>query len=289
MRPGHRITLPGDVDPGDTCGVAGAAEAEPLLARGLELLTHYQERLSAEGSHGVLLVLQALDAGGKDGTIKHVMSGLNPAFVQVHGFKVPSAEELMHTYLWRYSDGLPERGRIGIFNRSHYEEVLVVRVHPELLDRQRLPADSRGPDIWRRRFREINELERHLVDNGIHVVKVLLHISRTEQRRRFLERIDDPRKNWKFSAADARERRHWDAYMAAFSDALSHTSTRWAPWHVVPNDHKWFGRLAVAALLVDTLEAIDPDFPTPTEEERRALQAARRELEAEGSSGPGAR
>jgi PPK2 family polyphosphate:nucleotide phosphotransferase len=281
VKPGRAVNVPVDFDPADTGGVAGQDDAQPHLTRGLQLLARYQDRLAAQATHGVLLVLQALDAAGKDSTVKHVMSGVNPAFVRVHGFKVPSTEELMHSYLWRYSIRVPERGCIGIFNRSHYEEVLVVRVHPELLERQRLPADTRGPEIWSHRFEEINAWERHLVRNGIRLVKVFLNVSRTEQRRRFLERIDNPDKNWKFSAADVRERRSWDDYMRAYSDALSHTSTRWAPWHVVPADHKWYSRLAVAALLVDTLMDLDPRYPRPTEEERGALAHARAELEAE--------
>jgi PPK2 family polyphosphate:nucleotide phosphotransferase len=277
---GRTVSVWDDFDPGDTGGLS-RDEAESCMQRGLELLTRYQDRLSAQATHGVLVVLQALDAAGKDGTINHVMSGMNPSFVRVSSFKVPSTEELMHTYLWRYSNRLPDRGCIGIFNRSHYEEVLVVRVHPELLQRQRLPVELMGPDIWERRFREMNDWERHLVDNGIRVVKVFLHISREEQRRRFLERIDDPRKNWKFSAADVRERRSWDDYMRAYSDAISHTSTQWAPWHVVPADHKWFTRLCVAALVLDALVDIDPQYPRPGEEQRRALAEARAELEAE--------
>jgi PPK2 family polyphosphate:nucleotide phosphotransferase len=284
VEPGRRVTLPRDFDPGDTGGIAGSAEAEPHLARGLELLARYQDRLAAQASHSVLLVLQALDAAGKDSTVKHVMSGTNPAFVRVHSFKVPSTEELMHTYLWRYSVRIPERGCVGIFNRSHYEEVLVVRVHPELLERQRLPAEMRGPDIWQHRFDEINAWERHLVRNGTRIVKVFLNVSREEQHRRFLERIDNPDKNWKFSAADVRERHCWDDYMHAYSEALSNTSTHWAPWHVVPADHKWYTRLAVATLVVDALMEIDPQYPRPTEEERRALAEARAELEAEQTS-----
>jgi PPK2 family polyphosphate:nucleotide phosphotransferase len=281
VTPGRKVSLADDFDPRDTGGLT-AEECEPQLRHGLELLAKYHDRLAAQATHGLLLVLQGLDASGKDGTIKHVIGGVNPSFVRVHSFKVHSSEELMHNYLWRYSTHLPERGVIGIFNRSHYEEVLVVRVHPELLARQRLPAETLGPDLWKRRFHEINEYERHLTGNGICIVKVCLNISREEQRRRFLERIDNPRKNWKFSAADARERRYWDGYMTAYSDALSHTSTGWAPWHVVPADHKWFTRLAVAALLVDALIEIDPQYPQPSEEERRALLEARRELEAEG-------
>ncbi len=281
VRPGSTVSVPDDFDPGDTGGFSGREQADPSLQLGLELLARYQDRLSAQATHGVLLVLQALDAAGKDGTIKHVMSGLNPSFVRVSSFKVPSAEELAHNYLWRYSNRLPDRGCIGIFNRSHYEEVLVVRVHPELLERQGLPPELTGPEIWTRRYREMNDWEHHLVDNGFRVVKVFLNVSREEQRRRFLERIDDPRKNWKFSASDVRERRSWNDYMRAYSDALSHTSTRWAPWHVVPADHKWFTRLCVAALVVDTLVDVDPQYPTPGEEERRALAEARAELVAE--------
>jgi PPK2 family polyphosphate:nucleotide phosphotransferase len=235
--PGRTVTLPVDFDPRDTGGIAERAEAEPHLARGLELLAGYQDRLAAQATHAVLLVLQALDAAGKDSTVKHVMSGVNPAFVRVRSFKVPTPEELMHTYLWRYSVRTPERGVLGIFNRSHYEEVLVVRVHPELLERQRLPAEMRSPDLWRHRFEEINSWERHLVRNGTRIVKVFLNVSHQEQRKRFLERIDTPDKNWKFSAGDVHERRFWDDYMRAYSDVLSHTSTHWAPWHVVPADH----------------------------------------------------
>lgn len=284
VEPGRKVALPAGFDPGDTGGLARQAEAEAHLARGLELLARYQDRLAAQATDSVLLVLQALDAAGKDSTVKHVMSGTNPSFVRVHSFKVPSLEELMHTYLWRYSVQLPERGVLGIFNRSHYEEVLVVRVHPELLDRQRLPAHTRGAGIWEQRFEEINAWERHLVRNGTRIVKVFLNVSREEQRRRFLERIDNPDKNWKFSAADVRERRCWDDYMRAYSDVLSNTSTRWAPWHVVPADHKWYSRLVVAALLLDTLMDIDPRYPRPSEEERRALAEARTELEAEPTS-----
>jgi PPK2 family polyphosphate:nucleotide phosphotransferase len=231
----------------------------------------------------MVAVVQGLDASGKDGVIAHVMNGINPAGVHVHSFKVPSLEELMHDYLWRYTRALPERGSIAMFNRSHYEEVLVVRVHPELVERQKLPSDGSDPHIWKRRFREINEWERHLVDNGIHVVKLFLNVSRAEQRRRFLERIDNPAKNWKFSPADIAERHHWDAYQRAYSDVLSETSTTWAPWHVVPADHKWFTRLSVAAVLVEELIRIDPRYPTVPDAVRAELAAARAELVAEDS------
>jgi PPK2 family polyphosphate:nucleotide phosphotransferase len=209
------------------------------------------------------------------------MTGVNPSGVRVCSFKVPSEEELRHDYLWRYQRALPERGTIGIFNRSQYEEVLVVRVHPELLERQRLPTETVGKDMWKRRFEEINQWEHHLVHNGIRVLKLFLNLSREEQRRRFLERIDNPRKNWKFSVSDINERHHWDAYQRAFSEVLSNTSTSWAPWYVVPADHKWFTRLCAAALLVDELSRIDPTYPELPESERQALGAARAELEAE--------
>ena len=207
------------------------------------MLAEYQERLAAQDTYGVLVVLQALDAAGKDGTIRHVMSGVNPQGVAVSSFKAPSAEELDHDYLWRHARALPARGEIGIFNRSHYEEVLVVRVHPETLEAERLPREGKDRDVWARRYREINDWERYLVDNGIRVVKMFLNLSREEQRTRFLKRIDRPEKNWKFSAADVRERRYWDDYQQAYSDMLSHTSTEWAPWYVLPADHKWFTRI----------------------------------------------
>jgi len=215
----------------------------------------------------------------------HVMSGVNPQGVKVHSFKVPSAEELNHDYLWRYTPCLPARGEIAIFNRSHYEEVLVVRVHPENLDRQKLPKAAKGKGIWERRFRDINDWERYLDDNGIKIVKLFLNLSREEQRRRFLARIDLAEKNWKFSANDARERRYWDDYQEAFSEMLSNTSTPWAPWYVIPADHKWFLRLATGAVLADTLIRIDPQYPTVSEEARKDLLEAKIELEAEAPKG----
>jgi PPK2 family polyphosphate:nucleotide phosphotransferase len=230
----------------------------------------------------VLIVLQALDAAGKDGTIKHVMSGVNPQGVSVSSFKVPSAEELGHDYLWRYARRLPERGRIGIFNRSYYEEVLVVRVHPENLDRQSLPPSSRTGNIWKRRFREINDWERYLVDNGIRIVKLFLNLSREEQRLRFLQRIDTPEKNWKFSAADARERERWDDYQRAYSDVLSSTSTEWAPWHVIPADRKWYARLAAGAVILHEIMRIDPRYPVVGPEKLRELEEVRAALSEEG-------
>jgi PPK2 family polyphosphate:nucleotide phosphotransferase len=281
VEPGRRVSLPGDLDPRSTGGFDRPEDAERELKWGLHLLTEYQDRLAAQGTYALLVVLQGLDASGKDGTIRHVMSCVNPSGVRVHSFKVPSEEELRRDYLWRYVNALPERGAIGIFNRSHYEEVLAVRVHPEYLVRQRLPAEEAGPDIWQRRFREINEWERHLVDDGIRVVKLFLDVSREEQRRRFLDRIRDPRKSWKFSAADLHERRLWDQYQRAYAAALSSTSTEWAPWHAVPADHKWFARLAAAAVIVDELVRIDPRYPEPSAAERQALALAVAELEAE--------
>jgi PPK2 family polyphosphate:nucleotide phosphotransferase len=288
VKPGSRVDLAKDFDPSYKAGVANKKEGLELLQAGIELLADYQARLAAQDSYGVLLCLQAMDAGGKDGTIRHVMSGMNPQGVHVSSFKVPSAEELDHDYLWRYNARLPARGDIAIFNRSHYEEVLVVRVHPENLERQKLPEDCTGKDVWERRYAEINSWERYLTSNGIKVVKLLLNVSREEQRIRFLKRIDLPEKNWKFSAADARERQHWDAYQRAFSQMLSATSTPWAPWHVIPADRKWFARLCAGAVLAHTLIEIDPQYPTVTRSARQQLQAARRELEAEAPAGAAA-
>ncbi|MGB8946091.1 MAG: polyphosphate kinase 2 family protein [Streptomyces sp.] len=286
VEPGSKVNLSKDFDPARKAGIKSRKEGEELLRSGVALLADYQQRLAAEGSHGVLLCLQALDAGGKDGTIRHVMSGVNPQGVHVANFKVPSAEELGHDYLWRYGRSLPRRGEIGIFNRSHYEEVLVVRVHPELLDRQRLPGTTKGKKkFWRRRYREINAWERYLTDNGFRIVKVFLNLSKEEQRIRFLKRIDVPDRNWKFSAADARERTRWDAYQAAFSDMLSATSTPWAPWYVVPADHKWYARICAAAVLSHTLIDIDPRFPEIDDKSRHELELEKRQLEAEAPSG----
>jgi PPK2 family polyphosphate:nucleotide phosphotransferase len=285
VRPGSKVRLPKDFDPGYLGGVRKKKEGLSLLQQGVQLLAEYQDRLSAQSTYGVLVILQAIDAGGKDGTIRHVMSGVNPQGVTVHSFKVPSAEELDHDYLWRYARHLPARGQIGIFNRSHYEEVLVVRVHPENLDRQRLPPDAKGRGVWSRRFQEINDWERHLVGSGFRVVKLFLNLSKEEQRIRFLKRIDLPEKNWKFSASDVRERRYWDDYQHAFSDMLSHTSTEWAPWHVIPADHKWFARICAAAVIAQTLIEIDPRYPVPDEAARQELLRAKAELEAEAPPG----
>jgi PPK2 family polyphosphate:nucleotide phosphotransferase len=282
VKPGRRVRLPQDFDPGDTGSLVKKAESAELLAEGVRLLSEFQSRLAAQDTYGLLVIFQAMDAAGKDGTIRHVMSGVNPQGVRVSSFKAPSAEELDHDYLWRATKSLPSRGMIGIFNRSYYEEVLVVRVHPEILAAQKLPPSARGKDIWERRYREINAYEHYLVDQGIHIVKLFLNISKEEQRGRFLARIDEPEKHWKFAAADARERRHWDAYQRAFADMLSATSTEHAPWHVIPADRKWFMRVAASAVIVDKLMTIDPKWPTVDAARLAEMAEARQELLAEG-------
>jgi len=285
VQPGTEVVLARDSDPGDTGDFFSEEESKGLLEQGVELLDHYQSRLAAQDNYGVLVVLQALDAGGKDSTIRHVMSGVNPQGVVVHGFGKPSSEELDHDYLWRYGLKLPARGQITIFNRSHYEEVLVTRVHPEILTHQKLPPAARDEGVWERRYRQINDWERFLVENGFPVVKLFLNLSKEEQRLRFLRRIDYPEKNWKFNANDVKERGHWDAYQTAFSQMLSATSTEHAPWYVIPSDHKWFLRVAVAAVLDNTLVEIDPQFPTVSDDALRALVIAKQELEAEAPEG----
>jgi PPK2 family polyphosphate:nucleotide phosphotransferase len=273
-----------DRDPADTGGLGSERrrEAQELLARGVAWLAAEQEKLWAQDRWALLLLFQAMDAAGKDGTIKHVMSGVNPQGVQVTSFKAPSPEELDHDFLWRCARALPERGRIGIFNRSYYEEVLVVRVHEELLARQRLPPELVTGRLWKERFEDIVAFERHLARSGTRVLKFFLHVSPEEQRRRFLERLEEPDKHWKFSAADVGERRHWGAYMAAYEDMIRSTATEEAPWYVVPADHKWFTRLAVAAAVVEAMERLDLAFPRVGPEARRELEAARRALEGEG-------
>lgn len=288
VTPGSKVNLEKDFDPGYRADFMRKKDGKELLQTGIGLLADYQRRLAAQNTYGVLVCLQALDAGGKDGTIRHVMSGVNPQGVHVSGFKVPSTEELDHDYLWRYACRLPARGDIGIFNRSHYEEVLVVRVHPENLDRQKLPPSARDDKIWQRRYREINDWERYLVDNGFKVVKLFLNLSKEEQRIRFLKRIDVPERNWKFSAADVRERARWDEYQKAFSEMLSATSTKWAPWYVVPADRKWFARICAAAVIAHTLIEIDPQYPTVSDEKRQELHAVRKDLEAEAPKGAAA-
>ena len=281
VEPGATVSLARDFDAGHTAHFVTKKDAVVELRHGIEALTDYQARLAAQDTYALLIVIQALDAAGKDGTIKHVMSGLNPQGVSVTSFKVPSTKELQHDFLWRYQRALPERGKIAIFNRSHYEEVLVVRVHADAIASEHLPPKAKGKNIWQCRYRDINNWERYLVDNGIRVVKLLLNLSKEEQRQRFLARIAEPDKNWKFSAADARERRYWDDYQKAFSEMLNATSTPWAPWHVIPADHKWFTHLAVADLLVHELAAIDPRYPVPSVAQREEMSAAKRELDAE--------
>jgi len=283
--PGKKVVLARDFDPSYKADFLDKEQAEELLKEGIEQLSEFQARLAAQDTYSVLVCLQALDAAGKDGTIRHVMSGVNPQGVEVHGFKVPSAEELDHDYLWRYQKSLPQRGNIGIFNRSHYEEVLVVRVHEAILANEKLPKTARAAGIWGRRYRAINDWERHLVENGYKIVKLFLNLSNEEQRRRFLSRIDEPDKNWKFSAGDARERQHWDAYQKAFSEMLSATSTEWAPWYVIPADHKWFARIAAGAAIIETLMTIDPQYPVLAPEALEELAQVKKELEAEAPDG----
>jgi PPK2 family polyphosphate:nucleotide phosphotransferase len=285
VAPGRDVVLGRDYDPAYKADVKNKKQGKELLEEGVELLSTYQTRLAAQSTWGVLVVLQAMDTAGKDGAIRHVMSGVNPQGVAVHSFKVPSPEELDHDYLWRYAKRLPTRGEIGIFNRSHYEEVLAVRVHPENLDRQKLPPYAKTEHVWKRRYREINDWERYLSDNGFRIVKLFLNLSKEEQRSRLLRRIDLPDHNWKFSNADVAERARWEDYQHAISEALSHTSTEWAPWHVIPADRKWFARIATACVLVNALMEIDPQYPRVGEEQRRELLAAKDQLEAEAPRG----
>jgi PPK2 family polyphosphate:nucleotide phosphotransferase len=288
VKPGKRVTLAKDYDPASKQRVKKKTDGVRLLDEGRVLLKEYQARLAAQDSWSVLVILQAIDAAGKDGTIKHVMSGVNPQGVSVHGFKAPSSEELDHDFLWRYQCRLPARGDIGIFNRSHYEEVVVVRVHREILQGQKLPREATKGDVWKRRYRQINDWERYLSENGVRVVKLFLNVSKEEQRTRFLRRVDLPDHNWKFSTSDVRERDHWDAYQKAFSEMLSHTSTEWAPWYVIPADHKWFSRIGAAGVLINALAEIDPRFPTVTKQRREELQEIKRELEGQAPEGAAA-
>jgi PPK2 family polyphosphate:nucleotide phosphotransferase len=277
------------IDPGDT-GLFAHDEhgdavdkqrAKQMLGRGVDWLAEQQEVLYAQDRWSVLLVFQAMDAAGKDGTIKHVMSGVNPQGCRVTSFKQPSAEELDHDFLWRSWRALPARGEIGIFNRSYYEEVLVVKVHPEILASQKLPPECVGDELWARRYRDIANFERYLADNGTVVLKFFLHVSKDEQKRRFLKRLDEPEKNWKFSAGDVAERRHWDEYQRAYEDAIRATAAEHAPWYVVPADNKWFTRLVVAGAVVQALGQLQLEYPRLGEEARRRLAAARAELEGE--------
>ena len=271
------------VDPAEMLGLddEDKPKATNALERGVELLADLQDRLYAYDRWAVLLIFQAMDAAGKDGAIKHVMSGVNPQGCEVTAFKSPSAEELDHDYLWRCAKRVPERGRIGIFNRSYYEETLVVRVHPEYLQAQRLPQTRKAKekDFWKQRFDDINNFERYLTNNGIVILKFFLHVSKEEQKKRFLSRIDDAGKNWKFSMKDVKEREHWDEYMHAYEQTVRHTATSHAPWYVVPADRKWFTRLVVAAAIIDRLSSLDLSYPKLTKDELDQLQAAKQALE----------
>ena len=272
-----------DFDPGDTMGFKSEAKPEAALAlrRGVEEIARLQEMLYAQDRWGVLLIFQAMDAAGKDGAIKHVMSGVNPQGCEVVSFKAPSSEDLDHDYLWRCAKNLPERGRIGIFNRSYYEETLVVRVHDALLAKQKLPAARLGKDLWKDRFRDIRSWERYLDNNGIVVRKFFLHVSRKEQKRRFLERIENPEKNWKFSASDAQERGYWKDYMHAYEDMIRNTATKHSPWYVIPADNKWFTRIAVASAVIDTLDGLDLHYPEVGKEKLAELADTKKKLLAE--------
>jgi PPK2 family polyphosphate:nucleotide phosphotransferase len=272
-----------DHDPRDTHGLKSGdkPEAKRFLDEGVLLLSEMQDKLYAQSNWGLLLIVQAMDAAGKDSTIKHVMSGVNPQGVDVHAFKEPSSEELAHDFLWRTNRCLPARGKIGIFNRSYYEEVLVVRVHPEMLEKERMPKELRGDHFWKNRYEDINAFEKYLTRNGIAIRKFFLNVSKKEQKRRFLERLDNPQKNWKFSAADVQERKHWQEYQSAYEKMIRNTATEHAPWVVVPADNKWFSRLLVVATVVDALSEMNLEYPKVNEEKLAALKAARKELEKE--------
>lgn len=274
-----KIKLAKDYDPEFSAGYKkNDLDAEKLLHEAIEEMGEYQEKLYAENRRSLLVVIQALDAAGKDSAIAHVLTGMNPAGFQVTSFKAPTVQELDHDYLWRCVKALPERGRIGIFNRSHYEEVLVVRVHPSFLEPQRLPAHTLGDGLWKQRFEEINNFEKYLVQQGTEIVKIYLNVSKEEQRQQQLERIDTPEKNWKFNLNDIEERKYWDQYMEAYDDIFEHTSTPWAPWYVIPADKRWFTRLAMAAVIGEKLRAMDPKFPELPEEDRPKMAAARKLL-----------
>jgi len=272
-----------DHDPGDTHHLHSEdkPEAKRLVAEGVKMLAELQDVLFAQSNWGLLLIFQAMDAAGKDSTIKHVMSGVNPQGVDVYSFKAPSSEELSHDFLWRTNRCLPPRGKIGIFNRSYYEEVLVVRVHPELLEKEHIPKELRGKHFWRHRYEDIDAFERYLTRNGIAILKFFLHVSKNEQKRRFLERLEDPTKNWKFSVADIHERKYWDDYQRAYEKMIRNTATEQAPWVVAPADNKWFTRLVVVATIVDALANLNLHYPQLRAEQLKELEAARKQLEKE--------
>lgn len=283
--PGRQIDLRRDYDSGYTDQLVSKRDAEELLVTGIEKLAEQQEKLYAQNTYALLINLQAMDAAGKDSTIKHVMSGVNPQGVQVTSFKVPSEEELDHDYLWRNARALPARGNIGIFNRSYYEEVLVVRVHKEFLDRQHLPPLLKGPEIWKQRYEEINHFEKYLTDNGIVVLKFFLNVSKEVQKKRFAERVSEPEKNWKFSASDILERRYWDSYMDAYEEMFNNTSTPYAPWYIIPADHKWFTRIAVVSVINQTLDGLGLSWPEVSPDQKAALLEAKAEMEKEAETG----
>ena len=279
--PGQKISLAKDYDPDYKADHLKKSKAKGKLKKGIKALAEYQDILYAQSTHAVLIIFQAMDAAGKDSTIKHVMSGINPQGCQVHSFKAPSTEELNHGYLWRCSKALPERGKIGIFNRSYYEEILVTRVHPDILAQRPLPANLIDKHIWWQRFEEINNFEKYLVDNGTIILKFFLNVSKEEQKERFLERIDRPEKNWKFSVDDAKARALWDDYMAVYEDMFNHTSTTWAPWYVIPADHKWFTRLVVASIIYTQLKELNLSYPKVSKEKHKEILQAKAMLESE--------
>ena len=285
ISPGSNVRLK-DYDPewagdGDIAKAERKKSAEKILTQDVSALAEVQNRLYAADSWSILIIFQAMDAAGKDGTIKHVMSGVNPQGCQVYSFKHPSAEELDHNFLWRYARHTPERGRIGIFNRSYYEEVLVVRVHPDLVDRERIPGATTNHEFWADRMADINSFERHLTRNGTTILKFFLHISKGEQRKRFLKRLEDPTKHWKFSAADLTERGYWDEYMKAFESAIEATSTKHAPWYIIPANHKWVSRALVARIITNTLESLDLKYPEVGDDQREIIAQAKKQLKGE--------
>lgn len=280
-KPGKKIKLLSDFDPKMQIKGLTPEIAEQALSQSTDKIAKMQSKLYAQDVYGVLILFQALDAAGKDGTIAHVMSGINPQGCEVTAFKNPSAEELDHDYLWRSARKLPERGRIGIFNRSYYEEVLVVRVHPELLKKQKLPKEVMTKTFWKDRFDQINNFEKYLVDNGIEVIKIFLNVSKGEQKNRLLKRIDNPEKNWKFSAADLKERKFFDEYIKAYEDCINNTSTKWAPWYIVPADHKPSTRLIVSEIIGSRIKDLNLHYPRVSKEDRAALLEAKAELETE--------
>jgi PPK2 family polyphosphate:nucleotide phosphotransferase len=280
---GSRFRLK-DIDPNDAWGKRLKPIADEMLKQSRKRMAGLQDRLYAQDRWSILLIFQAMDAAGKDGTIKHVMSGVNPQGCDVHAFKAPSSEELDHDFLWRTNRRLPRRGHIGIFNRSYYEETLVVRVHQNILARQQLPSDLVTKNIWRERFEDINAYERYLARQGVLVRKFFLHVSKDEQRKRFLERLEKPEKHWKFSPADVGERSHFAAYMSAYEDMIRHTSTEWAPWFVVPADRKWFTRLVVSAVIIDAIQSLDPRYPEVDPAVRADFKKVKGQLEAEAAA-----